>query len=69
MSSHPSSKEPDSLLKIAEDAIDALIGEESTTESQFGIGNPNENYHEESDALQARLAALTSDPEVLPDEQ
>jgi hypothetical protein len=46
------------LLGIAQEAIDALEGEEFMTEQEFGIGDPTENYHERSQALRARLAAL-----------
>jgi hypothetical protein len=50
--------EEDTYRTIALDAILALRSEEYTTESQFGIGDPAEDYHEESKALQARVEAL-----------
>jgi hypothetical protein len=48
----------DTYRQIAIEAIDALRSEESTTESQFSVGNPNEDYYEGSKALRARLDAL-----------
>lgn len=49
----------DSFEKLAQDAITALGAEEGMTESQFGVGNPDENYYELSEALQARFDALS----------
>jgi hypothetical protein len=46
----------DSYRAIAVEAIECLIGEEYTTESQFGVGN--DDFHGASRALQARLDAL-----------
>lgn len=51
----------DSYRVIAQEAIDALRAEEATTESQFGVGNAAENYHEESEELQRRLDALNEE--------
>lgn len=56
----------DSYRAIAQEAIDALGGEEAVTESQFGVGNPAENYHEVSEGLQARLEALDAESQGKP---
>jgi hypothetical protein len=54
----------DSYRSLALEAIEALCSEECFTEAEYGIGDPNENYHKESDALRARLAELDTQHET-----
>jgi hypothetical protein len=55
----------DSYREIALTAIDALIADESMTESEFGVGGVN--YHERSEALRKRIEALDRDAAQQPE--
>jgi hypothetical protein len=52
------SDEKDTFRDIALDAIVRLYAEECCVEGEFGVGDPSEDFHEESTALSARVKAL-----------